>query len=101
MASTLYVPFSNSFFALKRTQYLFLLTMASAVVSLLLNFLLIPALGAVGAALSLLIAYSFLLSLAMWFANRTLGLRPFVPAIAGAGAVLGVLTWVAQAWIYT
>jgi O-antigen/teichoic acid export membrane protein len=101
VASTLYVPFSNSFFALKRTQYLFLLTMASAVVSLLLNFLLIPALGAVGAALSLLIAYSFLLSLAMWFANRTLGLRPFVPAIAGAGAVLGVLTWVAQAWIYT
>ena len=100
VASTLYVPFSNSFFALKRTQYLFLLTMASAALSLLLNFLLIPALGAVGAALSLLIAYSFLLALAMWFANRTLGLRPFVPAIAGAGAALGVLTWIAQEWIY-
>ena len=100
VASTLYVPFANSFFALKTTRYLFLLTMSSAIVSLLLNLLLIPFLGAVGAASSLLIAYLLLLSLAMWFAHRTLGLRPFVPAIAGAGVVLGLLTWVAQAWIY-
>jgi O-antigen/teichoic acid export membrane protein len=100
VASTLYVPFSNSFFALKTTQYLFLLTMSSAFVSLVLNLLLIPFLGAVGAALSLLIAYSLLLSLAMLFANRTLGLRPFLPAIAGAGIALGILTWIAQAWIY-
>jgi hypothetical protein len=42
-----------------------------------------------------------LLGLAMFFANRNLGLRPFVPAIAGAAAVLALLTWVAQAWIYT
>lgn len=101
VASTLYVPFSNSFFALKTTRYLFMLTMSSAAVSLLLNFLLIPVLGAVGAATSLLIAYSLLLALAMFFANRNLGLRPFVPAIAGAAAVLTLLTWVAQAWIYT
>jgi len=100
VASTLYVPFSNSFFALKRTQYLFLLTMSSAAVSLALNFLLIPIMGAVGAATSLLIAYLFLLSLTMFFANRTLGLRPFLPAIACAGVALGLLTWVAQAFIY-
>ncbi len=100
VASTLYVPFSNSFFALKRTQYLFLLTMSSAAVSLALNFLLIPIMGAVGAATSLLIAYLFLLSLTMFFANRTLGLRPFLPAIASAGVALGLLTWVAQAFIY-
>jgi O-antigen/teichoic acid export membrane protein len=100
VASTLYVPFSNSFFALKRTQYLFLLTMSSAAVSLALNFLLIPIMGAVGAATSLLVAYLFLLSLTMFFANRTLGLRPFLPAIACAGVALGLLTWVAQAFIY-
>ena len=101
VASTLYVPFSNAFFALKITRYLFILTMSSALVSVLLELLLIPSLGAAGAATSLLIAYTFMLALAMYFANRTLGLRTFVPLIAGVGAVLGVLTWIAQAWIYT
>jgi O-antigen/teichoic acid export membrane protein len=100
VASTLYVPFSNAFFALKITRYLFILTMSSAAISVVLELLLIPALGAAGAATSLLIAYSFMLALAMFFANRTLGLRTFLPLIAGVGAVLGVLTWIAQAWIY-
>jgi O-antigen/teichoic acid export membrane protein len=100
VASTLYVPFSNSFFALKTTQRLFLLTASSALLSLVLNILLIPAFGAIGAACALLTAYSVLLALAMFFANRSLGLRTFVPAIAGAGVVLGLLTWVAQAVIY-
>lgn len=100
VASTLYVPFANAFFALKRTNRLFMLTMSSAVVSLALNLLLIPILGAIGAATSLLIAYSFLLGLAMLFANRLLGLRTFLPFLALTAIGLGALTYVAQAWIY-
>jgi O-antigen/teichoic acid export membrane protein len=100
VASTLYVPFSNAFFALKITRYLFVLTMSSAAVSIVLELLLIPILGAAGAATALLIAYSCMLAMAIFFANRKLGLRPFVPAIAGAAVVLGLLTWVAQAWLY-
>lgn len=100
VASTLYVPFSNSFFALKTTQRLFLLTAASALFSLVLNLVLIPAFGAIGAACALLVAYSVMLALSMFFANRGLGFRMFVPAIAAAGVVLGLLTWVAQAVIY-
>jgi O-antigen/teichoic acid export membrane protein len=100
VASTLYVPFSNSFFALKTTRRLFLLTASSAVLSFGLNLVLIPAFGAIGAACSLLVAYSVLLGLAMFFAHRGLGLRTFVPSIAAAGVVLGLLAWVAQALIY-
>jgi O-antigen/teichoic acid export membrane protein len=100
VASTLYVPFSNAFFALKTTQRLFLLTSSSAVLSLALNLILIPYMGAIGAATSLLIAYSTLLALTMYFAHRSLGLRRFVPAIAAAAGALGALTWAAQAWIY-
>ena len=100
VASTLYVPFSNAFFALKTTRRLFMLTASSALLSLGLNLLLIPSLGAIGAACSLLIAYAVLLALAMFFAHRGLGLRTFVPSIVGAGAALGVLTWAAQAFIY-
>jgi O-antigen/teichoic acid export membrane protein len=101
VASTLYVPFSNSFFVLKKTQRLFILTMSSAGVSLVLNLVLIPSFGSVGAATALLIAYTFLLGLAMYFAHRNLRFRTFVPAIAAAGAALALLTWAAQAWIYT
>src|SRR6185312_17526401 len=100
VASTLYVPFANSFFALKTTRYLFLLTMSSAAVSVGLNLMLIPLLGPTGAATSLLIAYTFLLSLAVGFARRGLGLRTFALQIAGVYAVLFVLAYVAQAWIY-
>lgn len=100
VASTLYVPFSNAFFALKTTQRLFLLTASSAVLSFVLNLLLIPMWGAVGAASSLLIAYVALMSMAMWFAHRGLGLRTFAPAIAGSGAALALLTWIAQAFVY-
>ena len=100
VASTLYVPFANAFFALKTTNRLFLLTMSSAGVSLVLNLLLIPILGAVGAATALLVAYTFLLSLTIFFAHRMLGLRTFVPLIAAAGVGLGALTLVAQTWIY-
>lgn len=66
VASTLYVPFSNSFFALKTTQRLFLLTAASALFSLVLNLVLIPAFGAIGAACALLVAYSVMLALSMF-----------------------------------
>jgi len=100
VASTLYVPFANAFFALKTTNRLFLLTMSSAALSLALNLVFIPILGSVGAATSLLLAYGFLLGLAIFFARRMLGLRTFIPHIALAAAGLGVLTWVAQAWIY-
>jgi O-antigen/teichoic acid export membrane protein len=100
VASTLYVPFANAFFALKTTQRLFLLTMSAAALSVGLNLLLIPRFGPTGAATSLLLAYSVLLSLVMFFANRGLGLRTFIPLIAAAGAVLAALTWSAQAWIY-
>ena len=100
VASTLYVPFANAFFALKTTQRLFVLTMSSAVVSVGLNLLLIPRFGPSGAATSLLIAYSFLLGLVMYFANRGLGLRTFLPLIAAVAAGLAALTWAAQAWIY-
>jgi O-antigen/teichoic acid export membrane protein len=99
-ASTLYVPFANAFFAQKTTSRLFMLTMSSAALSFGLNLLLIPRLGAVGAATSLLIAYSFLLAMTILFAHRSLGLRTFAPQIAAAGALLGVLTWGAQAWLY-
>lgn len=100
VASTLYVPFSNAFFAMKTTQRLFLLTASSAVLSLIMNLLLIPIWGAVGAASSLLIAYVALMAMTMWFAHRGLGLRTFVPAIAAAGAGLALLTWIAQAFVY-
>jgi O-antigen/teichoic acid export membrane protein len=101
VASTLYVPFSNAFFVLKKTQRLFLLSMTSALLSFGLNLLLIPVFGAIGAAVSLLVAYSTLLALTMFFARRGLGLRTFVPAIAAAGVVLGLLTWAAQSRIYS
>lgn len=100
VASTLYVPFANAFFARKRTSRLFLLTMSSSVVSVALNLAMIPALGSVGAATSLLLAYGFLLAATMIAANRLLGLRPFVPQVAGAAAGLGALTWFAQAVLY-
>jgi O-antigen/teichoic acid export membrane protein len=100
VASTLYVPFANAFFALKKTNRLFLLTMSSAGVSLVLNLILIPIFGAAGAATALLIAYAFLLTLTISFAHRMLGLRTFLPLIAAAGAGLALLTLVAQAWIY-
>lgn len=100
VASTLYVPFANAFFALKTTQRLFLLTMSAAALSVGLNLLLIPRFGPTGAATSLLLAYSVLLSLVMLFANRGLGLRTFIPLIAAVGTVLATLTWSAQAWIY-
>jgi O-antigen/teichoic acid export membrane protein len=100
VASTLYVPFANAFFVLKTTRRLFVLTMCSAALSVGLNLLLIPRLGAVGAATSLLLAYSALLALVMYFAHRGLGLRLYVELIAATAVVLGLLTWVAQAWIY-
>jgi O-antigen/teichoic acid export membrane protein len=100
VASTLYVPFANAFFALKTTNRLFVLTMSSAALSLCLNLFLIPVLGSVGAATSLLLAYGFLLGLAAYFAHRMLGLRVFLPQIGLAAAALGALTWVVQAWIY-
>jgi O-antigen/teichoic acid export membrane protein len=98
--STLYIPFANAFFARKRTSRLFLLTMSSAVVSVGMNLVLIPAFGSVGAATSLLIAYGFLLGLVILLANRMLGLRTFIPQIASAAAGLAALTWVAQALLY-
>ena len=100
VASTLYVPFANAFFALKTTSRLFVLTMSSAAVSLCLNLLFIPVLGSVGAATSLLLAYTFLMGLAMFFAHRMLGLRTFLPQVAASAVVLGALTWVAQAALY-
>ncbi len=100
VASTLYVPFSNAFFALKRTNRLFMLTASSSILSFVLTLLLVPHFGATGAATSLLIAYSTLLALTMTFAHRGLGLRRFVPAIAAAAGVLAILTLVAQTWIY-
>jgi len=100
VASTLYVPFSNAFFALKTTSRLFVLTGSSSVLSFVLTLLLVPLFGTIGAATSLLIAYSTLLVLTMHFAHRGLGLRRFGPAILAAGAALAILTWVAQTWIY-
>jgi O-antigen/teichoic acid export membrane protein len=100
VASTLYVPFANAFFALKTTNRLFMLTVTSAIVSVCLNLLLIPPLGSVGAATALLGAYLLLLGLAIFFAHRMLGLRTFLPLIAAVAVGLGALTWAAQAWIY-
>jgi O-antigen/teichoic acid export membrane protein len=100
VASTLYVPFANAFFALKRTSRLFLLTMSSAAVSVAFNLALIPVLGSLGAGTSLLLAYGFLLAVTIVAANRLLGLRPFVAHIAAAAAALGALTWFAQAVLY-
>ncbi|HKW58998.1 MAG TPA: polysaccharide biosynthesis C-terminal domain-containing protein [Candidatus Dormibacteraeota bacterium] len=100
VASTLYVPFANAFFALKTTNRLFVLTMASAIVSICLNLLLIPPLGSVGAAVALLGAYMLLLGLAIFFAHRMLGLRTFLPLIGATALSLAALTWAAQAWIY-
>ena len=100
VASTLYVPFANAFFALKTTRRLFVLTMCSAALSLGLNLILIPRLGAVGAAASLLVAYGALLGLVMYFAHRGLGLRTFIPMIGVTAAILAVLTWFSANRLY-
>jgi O-antigen/teichoic acid export membrane protein len=73
-AAYLIYPFylqANIRFALKeKTKYIPMMTGAAAVVNIALNLTLIPILGITGAAISTLIAYVILVSLAQWTSRK-------------------------------
>jgi O-antigen/teichoic acid export membrane protein len=94
VASVLYIPFANAFSALKATTTLTILSTSCGLLNLCFNFLLVPKLGALGAAISMLASYVILLGLVIKMAHKKLGLEPHYAHLGAVGIVLAALIWV-------
>lgn len=71
----LWILFVNPICYTKQTKYLPLLTAISGISCLFLNILLVPQLGILGAAISLLISYIILICFAFWISNKVFPIR--------------------------
>jgi O-antigen/teichoic acid export membrane protein len=84
----------------KRTKFYPVATITAAGVSITMNLLLVPHLGALGAAYSNVAAYATLAGVAMWLSQRVYPMRyeyGRVARLAVAGAVAYFLTWLLPA----
>lgn len=94
VASALYSPFANALFAVKKTARLTMLTVTCGVLNVGLNLLLVPQLGALGAAVAMLISYSVLVITILEVAHRQLGIDREFMHLSIAAAALALVTWI-------
>lgn len=84
----------------KQTRFYPVATMTAAGVSITMNLLLVPRIGALGAAYSNVAAYATLAGVAMWLSQRVYPMRyeyGRVARLAVAGAAAYLLTWLLPA----
>ncbi len=81
----LYTMLVGIVFLRRKTKYLPMITIASAVANVALNLLLIPSLGVMGAALTTLVAYAIFATLTFAFARRIYPLRLDVVRLVAIG----------------
>ncbi len=62
--------FNKSFELKEKTSYIFLITISASILNIVLNLILIPIAGILGAALSTLIAYMLSFGFSVWMGNR-------------------------------
>ena len=93
----LYVMFVTVVFLTKRTGRLAIVTIASALLNVVLNVALIPVLGIIGAAWATLASYSFFAAATYLFARRIYPMRIDWPRLALMGALAGVAVLVSRA----
>ena len=93
-----YFTFSSVFF-LEKTKHLFILTMIGAVANLILNLIMIPSYGILGAAIASILTKVFFTCLTYWFSQRIYHLpynTIYIISIITVGFVLSMLPYIIQ-----
>ena len=91
----LYTMLVTVVFLSKRTGRLALLTFSSAALNVVLNLVLIPRIGIMGAAWSTLAAYAFFASATWWYARRMYPVRLDAARLGGLGGLAMVVSLLA------
>jgi O-antigen/teichoic acid export membrane protein len=94
----LYTPFANALTAVKKSGRISVLTVATGILNIGMNLILIPWIGIVGAALSMMISYAALLILSWIQARRYFAPFPGMAHLAGTVVVLGLCVLLAWWW---